>query len=727
MPNPSEAELRQRARTTLQTVYGYPAFRGQQEEIVAHVAGGGDAFVLMPTGGGKSLCYQVPALLRPGVGVIVSPLIALMQDQVSALRQLGVRAAVLNSTLTPAAAAAVERAVAAGALDLVYIAPERLVQERTLALLAQSPLALFAIDEAHCVSQWGHDFRAEYLQLSVLPRRFPTVPRLALTATADALTQREIVERLVLEGAQLFITGFDRPNIRYRVVPKVEPRRQLRAFLQTHPREAGIVYCLSRKMTEQIAAWLTVEGWTALPYHAGMDAESRQRHQDRFQREEGIVMVATIAFGMGIDKPDVRFVAHLSIPKTLEAYYQETGRAGRDGLPADAWMIYGLGDVIILRKFIEESDADEAHKQLEAGRLEALLGYCETTTCRRQVLLSYFGEARTAPCGNCDTCLEPVASWDGTGVARKALYSVYQTGGRFGAGYLTELLTGQLTGRVQAQGHQRLSAFGGGKEHAPREWASIFRQLVAQGLLAADLDRQSCLRLTDKSQAILQGKATVCLRMDPPPAPRKSHRSVADVVPHGDVHDEVLWEALRDLRREFAETAGVPPYVICHDSTLREMHRVRPRTLEELGRLPGLGEQKLQRYGPVFLALLHNSAAPRPAAAPAAPAGSEALSESAEITLRFLREGSAPPVIATRRLVTLSTVYTHLAEAIEHGLLPLRHVVSLTEDEIGRIQDALLSQPKEDRLRLSPVHEALGGAYDYGIIRCVLADLLWRS
>ncbi len=592
------------ARHLLRTVFGFESFRGQQETIIEHVTRGGDAFVLMPTGGGKSLCYQLPALLRPGVGVVVSPLIALMQDQVSALRQLGVKAAVLNSTLTPAEAQQVERLVETGALDMVYIAPERLLLERTLELLARSPIALFAIDEAHCVSQWGHDFRAEYLQLSVLHQRFPDIPRIALTATADEMTRREIVTRLSLEQAHTFVAGFDRPNIRYRIQLKSEPMRQLQQFLTTeHPGDAGIVYCLTRKKTEEVALALSDAGWTALPYHAGLDADTRQRNQDRFQREDGIIIVATIAFGMGIDKPDVRFVVHLNVPKSIEAYYQETGRAGRDGLPADAWMLYGLSDVAMMRQILATSEADEAHKRLETQKFNALLGLCETPSCRRQVILEYFGEERPEPCGNCDTCLEPVECWDGTLAARKALYCAHQTGQRFGVGYLTDILTGNDSERVRQWGHDKLSAFGGGKDIPVKEWPAIFRQMVAMGLLTPDTGGHGSLLITPDGMAVLQKQRSVQLRKDPTPrkAAREKRRTPATLAGITAPEDQALWDALRALRLQLAQEASVPSYVIFHDSTLLAMEKLQPRTLDEMRQIPGIGEAKLTRYGELFL------------------------------------------------------------------------------------------------------------------------------
>ena len=591
----------------LHRVFGFPGFLGQQEAVIEHTLSGGDSLVLMPTGGGKSLCYQIPAIARDGMGVVVSPLIALMRDQVEALRQTGVRAACLNSTLSYQEVLEVEAAVANGSLDLLYVAPERLLGERTQELLARARLALFAIDEAHCVSQWGHDFRPEYLQLSALRDRFPEVPRIALTATADEPTRREIVRRLGLGHAPMFVSGFDRPNIRYSVVPKNRARRQLQRFLEErHRGDAGIVYCLSRRRVDDTAEWLRGIGVDALPYHAGLGADVRRRNQDRFQREEGIVIVATIAFGMGIDKPDVRFVAHLDLPKSIEAYYQETGRAGRDGEPADAWMVYGLQEVVTLRQMVEGSNAGETRKRLEVRKLDAMLGYCELTTCRRRTLLAYFGDALDQPCGNCDNCLTPVDSWDATEACRKALSCVYRTGQRFGAGYLIDVLRGLGNERIRRFGHDRIPTHGVGADLDPYRWRSVFRQLVARGLLSVDIEGYGSLRLTESSWPVLRGEEEVHMRRDLRPARAPAKRKPKDPPPPPDpaTWDEALWEALRARRTELAKAQKVPPYVIFHDSTLREMVEQRPRDAEEFMRLSGVGETKLNRYGEEFLAVI---------------------------------------------------------------------------------------------------------------------------
>jgi ATP-dependent DNA helicase RecQ len=593
----------------LRRVFGYARFRGYQQPIIDHVSAGGDALVLMPTGGGKSLCYQIPALLRDGTAIVVSPLIALMQDQVEALRQCGVEAAFLNSSQDATTQREVERRFAAGALKLLYVAPERLLTERCLELLARVRLALFAVDEAHCVSQWGHDFRPEYRQLTILHERFPQVPRIALTATADARTRTEIIERLKLESASCFVASFDRPNIRYRVIEKDNARRQLEAFLGAHTGESGIVYCLSRKKTEETAAWLCERGFSAMSYHAGMDAGARSANQQRFLREDGIVMCATIAFGMGIDKPDVRFVAHLDLPKSLEGYYQETGRAGRDGLPAEAWLCYGLGDVVALARFIAQSESGEERKRNERAKLDALLGYAESTSCRRQRLLAYFGETMPQPCGNCDNCLEPAQTWDGTVAAQKALSCVVRTGQRYGVGHLIAVLRGDVDDRIRALRHDALSTFGIGAELDARQWRSVFRQLVAGGLLATDEDGFGVLRLTAASRGVLRGQTPVLLRRvadrQERRAARKSTRAKSRqtdlaIAPH----ETALWQSLRELRAQLAREQGVPAYVIFHDATLLQMLRERPRTLPELGAISGVGTAKLGRYGTVFLTAL---------------------------------------------------------------------------------------------------------------------------
>jgi len=598
------------ARSVLKKVFGYSEFRGPQAKIIEHVAAGGDCLVLMPTGGGKSLCYQIPALLRPGTGIVVSPLIALMQDQVAALREAGVRAAFLNSSMSSADAATVERGLINGDHDLVYVAPERLLTPRFLQLLerlqSSAQLALFAIDEAHCVSQWGHDFRPEYMQLALLHERFPGVPRIALTATADRVTRAEIVQRLGLEGAPLFVSSFDRPNIRYRIVEKANTRAQLLAFLRAeHLGDAGIVYCLSRRKVEETAAWLSEQGVVALPYHAGMDADTRNRHQARFQRDEGVVVVATIAFGMGIDKPDVRFVAHLDLPKSIEGYYQETGRAGRDGLPADAWMAYGLGDVVNQRRMIDASTAETQFKRIASAKLDALLGLCEASSCRRVRLLNYFDEV-SAPCGNCDVCLEPPQVWDGTVAAQKALSCVYRTGQRFGAVHLIDVLLGKETERVQQWGHQTLSTFGIGRELDEKAWRTVFRQLVAQGLIAVDHAGHGSLKLAESSRAVLTGEQAVYLRQAQPGKSRAGTRRPPATTDGLDPAAERLWLRLREWRAAIAREHGVPAYVVFHDATLAELARTRPQTKVGLGQVSGVGARKLERYAEDLLKLLRD-------------------------------------------------------------------------------------------------------------------------
>ncbi|HEU0217436.1 MAG TPA: DNA helicase RecQ [Stellaceae bacterium] len=596
----------QTALDVLRGVFGYDSFRGQQQGIVEHVVAGGDAIVLMPTGGGKSLCYQLPSLIRPGMGVVVSPLIALMKDQVDALRQAGVRAAALNSGLPPGEAGFIEREARAGELDLLYVSPERLVMPHCLDLLRRCQIALFAIDEAHCISQWGHDFRRDYQGLGILKERFPETPLMALTATADDPTRRDIAARLHLEAARVFAAGYDRPNIFYRVVEKRQPREDLLHFLnEEHSGDAGIVYCLTRRAVEETAAWFSVRGREALPYHAGLASEVRARHQERFLREEGVIVVATVAFGMGIDKPNVRFVAHLDAPKNLEAYYQETGRAGRDGLPADAWMAYGLADVMNLRRLMEASDIAEQQRRIERQKSEALIGFCETLSCRRQVLLAYFGEYHQTSCGYCDNCRDPSAeSWDGTVAAQKALSAVYRTGQRFGAHHLADVLTGNATERVRRFGHDQLKTFGVGTECDARGWMSVIRQLLAQGHLQPDPEGHGGLALTPSATEVLRGTCEIRLRRDARRERSQRRRQASGATAALDPVADALWQKLRAWRLDESRRQELPPYVIFHDATLIEVARRRPSSLAALGDIPGIGRSKLDRYGAAVLAAI---------------------------------------------------------------------------------------------------------------------------
>jgi len=572
--------------------------------------------VLMPTGGGKSLCYQIPALMRDGAAIVVSPLIALMQDQVDALKQLGVAAAFLNSSLDAETARAVSKSLLHGELKLLYVAPERLMTEGFLNLLERlnrdKNIALFAIDEAHCVSQWGHDFRPEYRALTVLHERFPEVPRIALTATADAPTRAEIIERLQLEQARQFISSFDRPNIRYRVALKNNARQQLLSFLESeHPGDAGIVYCLSRKKVEETAAWLKEQGRDALPYHAGLDAALRSRNQSRFLREEGVIMVATVAFGMGIDKPNVRFVVHLDLPKSMEGYYQETGRAGRDGLPANAWMAYGLGDVVSMRQMLLSGDAPEERKRVELQKLDALLGFCESTACRHQSLLRYFGQEHPGNCGECDNCLSPVDTWDATRAAQMALSCIYRTGQRFGVAHLIDVLLGKATAKVEQFNHQKLSTFGIGHELSQQQWSSVYRQLTAGGFIEVDIEGYGGLRLAAVARPVLRGEQEVRLRRDAEPAKRKTSKSERGSrlrEAFAGANEDPLWQAIKAKRSELAREQGVPPYVIFHDSTLLEMLDRKPQTLTEMGQISGVGQSKLNKYGDDFLRVLEEAA-----------------------------------------------------------------------------------------------------------------------
>ncbi|MBT3438236.1 MAG: DNA helicase RecQ [Oceanospirillaceae bacterium] len=584
----------------LHSLFGYDEFRGQQLAVIEQVLAGGDALVLMPTGGGKSICYQIPALMKTGVGVVISPLIALMQDQVASMQQLGIKAEALHSGIDWACQQTIQQQAINGQLDLLYVSPERLMTDACMSLLMGCDISLFAIDEAHCVSQWGHDFRPEYLQLECLQARFPHVPRMALTATADRPTQQEMVKRLGLQQAQQFISSFDRPNIRYRIMQKQKGRQQLLDFVQLqHEDNAGIVYCMSRKKVDETALWLSEQGVAALPYHAGLGTELRAHNQHRFLNEEGLVMVATIAFGMGIDKPNVRFVAHLDLPKSIESYYQETGRAGRDGLPADAWMVYGLQDVMWLRQRLEQTDMDQDIKRSEQSKLDAMLGLCEITHCRRQAILSYFDETSSSSCGNCDNCLEPVATFDGTQVARKALSCVFRSGQRYGVAHLIDILMGKPTDKVKQAGHDKISTFAVGQELDQKQWRSVYRQLLALGLVASDPEHFGGLRLLPSCRSLLKGETELQLRLDRKVSVKagKARLQIAD-------DDQDLWQLLREQRMALAQDQNVPPYVIFSDASLLEMLKIRPQTLLEMSHIHGVGEKKLDRYGDEFLAVI---------------------------------------------------------------------------------------------------------------------------
>jgi len=589
------------AKTILNDVFGYAEFRGHQEEIIAATMAGRDSLVLQPTGGGKSLCYQIPALLSDGLVLVVSPLIALMQDQVTALEQLGIDAAYLNSTLSNAEQHNVIERMESGQLQLLYVAPERLMQAQTLERLKTCNVILIAIDEAHCVSQWGHDFRVDYLSLGELASHFPGVPRMALTATATAPARAEIVERLNLTDAEHFVAGFDRPNIRYLVQSKLDAKRQLLGFLSDHQGDAGIVYCMSRKKTDATAEWLVGEGFDALPYHAGLDAATRARHQRRFLSDDGVVIVATIAFGMGIDKPDVRFIAHLDLPKSMESYYQETGRAGRDGRPANAWMVYGLQDVVRLRQMVDASIADEVHKRRQRVNLDDLLGWCEVTECRRRSLLAYFGDKMIESCGNCDICLNPPEVFDGTEVAQKILSTVYRTGQRFGAVHVIDVLMGKDTDKIRQHGHETLSVYGIGSEFGQQQWRSILRQLVVQGFLSVDTGGYGAIQLNENSRPLLRGEVDLPLRRDFLTARKAKTRKAAQKVTIVNAEDSDLWEALRDCRKRLADDNNVPPYVIFHDAALMQMAADKPQSAEAFLQISGVGQAKLERYGPAFL------------------------------------------------------------------------------------------------------------------------------
>ncbi|MHC2145135.1 DNA helicase RecQ [Pseudomonas sp. 210_17 TE3656] len=703
----------EQAQRVLKDIFGYDSFRGRQGAIIECVAKGGDALVLMPTGGGKSLCFQVPALLRPGLAVVVSPLIALMEDQVATLDELGVAAASLNSTLSAEQQRELAGRIRRGEVKMLYLAPERLVQPRMLDFLRTLDIALFAIDEAHCVSQWGHDFRPEYLQLGQLAELFPQVPRIALTATADMRTREEIVTRLHLQNAERFLSSFDRPNIFYRIVPKEQPRKQLLAFLSERRGNAGIVYCLSRKKVDDVAAYLCDQGFPALPYHAGLPAETRASNQRRFLNEEGLIMVATIAFGMGIDKPNVRFVAHLDLPKSLEAYYQETGRAGRDGLPADAWMAYGLQDMVMLKQMLQNSEGDERHKRIEQHKLDAMLALCEETRCRRQILLNYFDEELPQPCGHCDNCIDGVQTWDATEPARQALSAVYRTGQRYGVGHLVDVLLGKDNEKIRNFGHEKLAVYGVGKARSEGEWRSLFRQLVARGLADIDLEGYGGLRLSDSCRPLLRGEVSLELRRDLKPQTSSkssgSGGSPASQLVRGEEREQ--WEALRALRRKLAEEHGVPPYVIFPDSTLLEMLRSQPGSLSEMAQVSGVGARKLERYGAAFLDVLGGAAEAPP----------QVADLRHELT-SLARAGMTPAQIAGQLNCSEKNVYSMLAEAIGRQQLSLEQALDLPEDLLAEVQDAFLDGEGE-LPPVSAIAEQFGARVPEGVLYCVRAAL----
>ncbi len=707
----------------LKTTFGYEQFRHPQADVIATLLDGQDALVLMPTGGGKSLCYQIPAIVRAGVGVVISPLIALMHDQVNALSQLGVKAAFLNSTLDYETERMVEDQLSNNELDLLYIAPERLTSQRMLALLDRIHIALFAIDEAHCVSQWGHDFRSDYLQLTLIEQRYPSVPRIALTATADERTRREIIQNLHLADARHFISSFDRPNIQYRINQKTNAKAQLFAFIQAeHQGDAGIVYCLSRNSVDKTANWLCTKGIKALPYHAGLDKAERSANQGRFLREEGVVIVATIAFGLGIDKPNVRFVAHIDLPKSLEAYYQETGRAGRDGLPATAWMIYGLQDVVKLRQMMGSSDANELFKRAERQKLDAMLGLCEIVSCRRQALLAYFGDDLQAPCGNCDTCLVPVQTWDATEAAQKALSCAYRTGQRFGAGHLVDVLMGKDNAKIRQFGHQRISTYGVGKDLGANQWKSVYRQLIARELLTVDIEGFGSLKLTEAARAVLLGKEKLLLRKDPEQNVLRKLKSA----PGLSGEDADLWEALRARRKELADEQGVPPYVIFHDATLLEMVSQRPLSEAELGNINGVGAKKLLAYARPFLTIIEEFALDTPHSAVQSKPETRENSDTVNETLLLIRQNLKLEQIAEQRQLTLATIAAHIEKLLQLGEVKLAEVINLSEQEVNEVTNSLLDQkPTADgNYPLTPVYQKLEGAYSYEVIRCIRANLV---
>ncbi len=698
----------------LNSHFGYESFRFQQQKIIDTLINGQDALVLMPTGGGKSVCYQIPAIIRQGVGIVISPLIALMQDQVDALEQNGVKASFLNSTLTNEQQYRVKQQLLNSEIDLLYVAPERAMTEDFLQLLQQSEISLFAIDEAHCVSQWGHDFRRDYQNLYRLHDLFPEIPRIALTATADKRTRHEIEQQLNLQQAEKFIHSFDRPNIFYQISEGQNNRQRLWNFIEkNHPEDAGIIYCLSRKQVESTAEWLSKKGRNALPYHAGLDKETRALNQKRFLQEENIIIVATIAFGMGIDKPDVRFVAHLNLPKNIESYYQETGRAGRDGQPASAWLAYGLQDVITLRQMTQDTDADESHKRNVHQKLEAMLGLCEQTRCRRQTILNYFDEATDKPCGNCDNCLSPPETWDATEASRMALSCIFRTGQRFGVNYLIDVLLGKDHPRIIQNGHDKVSTFGIGSFLSNAEWHSIYRQLIALGYISSDVDSFGAIKLDPVCKPLLKGEETLLLRKQQVELFKEKSKDKKSKVR---LADQELFDALRELRKQLADNQGVPPFVILHDKTLQEICSRRPGTLDQLENISGIGTKKLELYGADILKVVSQY--------PLEESLDNFLSDTINLTLQQFKRGIKPEQIAKDREISINTIYNHLSSAIEADIIQLEDVVQLDKNELEDIKYAMELEANEENFRLKNVYDNLQQKYDYSILNCVKASML---
>ena len=701
----------QNAYDTLQKVFGYDDFRHHQEDIIKSLLEGEDALVLMPTGGGKSLCFQIPAIVRPGVGIVISPLIALMQDQVDALIQSGVSAAYLNSSQTADTQREIEQQLFNGELDLLYITPERLLLSKTLSMLNQIPVSLFAIDEAHCVSQWGHDFRVEYQRLKILHQQFPDIPRVALTATADERTRQEIIEQLDLHNAKTYINSFDRPNIHYRIAEQ-NTKADLWKFIEnSHKNNAGIIYCLSRRKVEDIANWLTDQGREALPYHAGLSNQQREQNQRRFLREEGLIVVATIAFGMGIDKPDVRFVAHLNLPKSIEAYYQETGRAGRDGLPADAWMTYNLKDLMTLRQMIQEG-SNQLQQRVSQSKLDTLMALCETTSCRRKHLLQYFNEETKEKCGNCDTCLDPPETWDATEAARKALSCVFRTGQRFGVGYLTDVLIGKIDDRINANGHDSISTYGIGKDLNIKEWKNIYRQLIGSGFIEINADEYGAIQLTEKSRPLLRGELTLQLRKQKKASKTKTGSQKSTALRE---IDEELFESLRQCRYGLSKSEGVPPYVIFHDKTLIEMTRQRPQNLNDMSLIPGIGDKKLDKFGQQFLDIILKF--------DIHPWLRNNLSDTINQTLETYIEKQTVAEVAEQRQLTPSTVYSHLSKAIESSIISINEISEIANSDVELVKNAIMLCESEGQESTKAIFESLDSEIDYGIIHCVRASM----